>query len=149
MRLKKCIVNSFMIAIVLVTFFAVAINAGAASATMTIRNNVKTFKCQYSLTYSKSSIYPGWTGVTYNMAGYEDSYKCACYAEYGERAGGVFYLIGKEKVASGTDGVIVTNYNGSQVSGEVAKRVHYTRIHYTSSSSSSKKDELTYNVINK
>lgn len=42
---------------------------------------------------------------------------------------------------------VVTYYDGSAVSGLVAKREHKTHIRYTSSSTSSKKDELTYNVI--
>lgn len=147
MSIKKLLVNACLVSLLGATLCASAINASAASNTFTLRDDVKTFEYRYSQTYSTSAIYPGWTGITYKTAGYEDNWKYAYYAIYGGNESTGFYMIGSPKVAQGTSEQVVTYYDGSAVSGLVAKREHKTHIRYTSSSTSSKKDELTYNVI--
>lgn len=143
--IKRKIIGAFLSCSVLLCAVPACFDASAESSSVTA--NVKTYSTRYTQTYCVSTIYPCWTGVISNKAGYEGSFKYAYYAEYGE-SGGVNYLIDDEYV-QGTDEVLYTPYNAAtdSVSDACAKRIHRTYICYTSNPASTKKNELTYTVV--
>ena len=101
--------------------------------------NVSTFTTYWDGLYMTHRAKKGWTetcptatGVSY---GYDTSYKEAEYREY-DYINGNYTIHYQTGVIGGTAYTVSTKSVHSYVSGATAKRVHISRMHKTSSSSS-------------
>lgn len=96
--------------------------------------DVQTYSVKYVDDYANHYAYPQYTAVSASKTFYYGSYKWAQYIQYDETAPDVYTRI-ITITNDGTTQSVLTEPEA--VSDEVARRAHITKLHYTSSSSSS------------
>lgn len=139
MKLKKFLVNSFVIGSVASALLAtgLSVNAATVSKNLTV-SGFYTYTNNWGGEHSAMYAYPDMTGITTAEPDYYSSYKWVRYAVYGESNGSYYSIYSIEE--NGTARTILTDQR--TITSNVVRRIHKAQVHYSSDSSSAVKDDF-------